>query len=104
MIKQHRTFTPEFKCETASLVLDQGYSHNEAARSLGLVKSELCQWGWVTHLQQERGGVTPTSKALTPEQQNIQELEARINQLERGKSSLKKATAFLLAEEHERSR
>jgi len=88
MIKQRRTFIPEFKCETASLVLDQGYSHIGAARSLGLVKSELCRW--VTHLQQERGGVTPTSKALTPEQQNIQELEARINRLERGKSNLKR--------------
>ncbi len=36
-----------------------------------------------------RGGVTPTSKALTPEQQKIQELEARINRLEREKSILK---------------
>jgi transposase len=44
------------------------------------------------------------SKALTPEQQKIQELEARINRLEREKSILKKATALLMAEEHERSR
>ena len=34
--------------------------------------------------------MTPTSKALTPEQQKIQELEARINRLEREKSILKK--------------
>jgi hypothetical protein len=27
----------------------------------------------VSQLQQERGGVTPTSKALTPEQQKIQD-------------------------------
>ncbi|KWS75370.1 transposase [Pseudomonas amygdali pv. eriobotryae] len=59
---------------------------------------------WVSQLPQERGGVTPTSKALTPEQQKIQELEARINRLEREKSILKKATALLMAEEHERSR
>ena len=37
MTKQRRTFTPEFKREAACLVLDQGYSHAEAARSLGLV-------------------------------------------------------------------
>lgn len=37
MSTQRRTFTPEFKREAASLVLDQGYSHIEAARSLGLV-------------------------------------------------------------------
>ncbi len=35
-------------------------------------------------------------KALTPEQQKIQELEARINRLEREKSILKKATALLM--------
>jgi transposase len=99
MTKQRRTFTPEFKREAACLVLDQGYSYIEAARSLGLVESALRRW-----VQQERGGVTPTSKALTPEQQKIQELEARINRLEREKSILKKATALLMAEEHERSR
>jgi transposase-like protein len=44
MTKQRRTFTPEFKREAASLVLDQGYSHIEAARSLGLVESALRRW------------------------------------------------------------
>ncbi len=87
MTKQRRTFTPEFKREAACLVLDQGYSHAEAARSLGLVESALRRW--VNQLQQERGGVTPASKALTPEQQKIQELEARITRLEREKSILK---------------
>ncbi|MCL8308869.1 MULTISPECIES: IS3 family transposase [Pseudomonas] len=88
MTKQRRTFTPEFKHEAACLVLDQGYSHAEAARSLGLVESALRRW--VNQLQQERGGVTPASKALTPEQQKIQELEARITRLEREKSIPKK--------------
>ncbi|UVM55431.1 IS3 family transposase [Pseudomonas sp. B21-012] len=88
MTKQRRSFTPEFKREAASLVLDQGYSHIEAARSLGLVESALRRW--VNQHQEERNGVTPTSKALTPEQQKIQELEARINRLEREKSIFKK--------------
>jgi transposase-like protein len=44
MTKQRRTFTPEFKREAACLVLDQGYSHTEAARSLGLVESALRRW------------------------------------------------------------
>lgn len=88
MTKKRRTFTPEFKREAASLVLDQGYSHIEAARSLGLVESALRRW--VSQLQQERGGVTPTSKALTPEQLKIQEPEARSNRLEREKSILKR--------------
>ena len=59
---------------------------------------------WVDQLQQERTGVTPQSKALTPEQQKIQELEARIARLEREKSILKKATALLMSEDLERTR
>ena len=35
---------------------------------------------------------------MTPEQQRIQELEARIERLEREKSSLKKATVLLMSE------
>jgi len=41
MSRQRRTFTPEFKREATNLVLDQGYSHIEAAQSLGLVESAL---------------------------------------------------------------
>lgn len=66
MTKQRRSFTPEFKREAASLVLRQGYSHIKTARSLVLIEPALRRW--VNPLQQERGGVTPTSKALTPEQ------------------------------------
>ncbi len=74
MSKQRRTFSAEFKREAAALVLDQGYSH------------------------------IPKSKALTPEQQKIQELEARINRLEREKAILKKATALLMSDELDRTR
>lgn len=57
-------------------MLDQGDSCPEAARSLDVGESLLRHW------VAQRGGVTPTAKALTPEQQNIQELQARINRLE----------------------
>ncbi|EOU9564350.1 TPA: IS3 family transposase [Pseudomonas aeruginosa] len=88
MSKQRRTFSAEFKREAAALVLDQGYSHIDACRSLGVVDSALRRW--VKQLEAERQGVTPKSKALTPEQQKIQEMEARINQLEREKAIFKK--------------
>jgi transposase len=88
MTKQRRSFSAEFKREAEGLVLDQGYSHIEACRSLGGgVESALRRW--VNQLQQERTGVTPQSKALRPEQQKIQKLEARIARLEREKSILK---------------
>ncbi|MBH9310239.1 IS3 family transposase [Pseudomonas aeruginosa] len=88
MSKQRRTFSAEFKREAAALVLDQGYSHIDACRSLGVVDSALRRW--VKQLEAERQGVTPKSKALTPEQQKIQELEARINRLERENAIFKK--------------
>ncbi|HBN8352798.1 TPA: IS3 family transposase, partial [Pseudomonas aeruginosa] len=88
MSKQRRTFSAEFKREAAALVLDQGYSYIDACRSLGVVDSALRRW--VNQLEAERQGVTPKSKALTPEQQKIQELEARINRLEREKAIFKK--------------
>jgi len=58
MTKQRRSFSPEFKREAASLVLDQGYSHIEAARSLGLVESALRRW--VNQLQEGKRSTNPT--------------------------------------------
>ena len=90
MTRLRRSFTAEFKLDAASLVLDQGYSVPEASRSLDVGETILRRW--VRQLQSERTGTTPISKALTPEQQKIQELEARIHRLEREKDILKKAT------------
>ncbi len=102
MTKKRRSFTAEFKLEAACLVLDQNYSIPEASRSLDIGETVLRRW--VKQLEQERTGVTPGNKALTPEQHKIQELEARINRLEREKAILKKATALLMADELERTR
>ena len=101
MARQRRTFSTEFKADAANLVISQGYSIGEASRSLGVGESALRRW--VTQLSQERSGVTPKTKALTPEQQKIQELEARVNRLEREKAILKKATALLMSDELDRT-
>jgi transposase len=97
MTKQRRSFSQEFKLSSAKLVLDDGYSFPEAARSLEVGETALRRW--VKQLQEERGGTTPNSKALTPEQHRIQELEAKVNRLEREKTILKKATALLMSDE-----
>ena len=102
MKKQRRSFTPEFKLEAASLVLDEGYSITEACRSLDIGETALRRW--VDQLRAERDGETPTSKALTPDQQKIQELEARIKRLEDEKRILKKATALLMSDEFKNMR
>lgn len=66
MPKQRRSFSPEFKQQAASLVLDQGYNFSEASRSVGVGETVLRRW--VRQLQMERQGVTPQDKAITPDQ------------------------------------
>jgi len=72
MSKQRRSFSVEFKHDAAALVVDQGYSVAEACKSMGVGETALRRW--VDQLREERGGVTPNSKALTAEQQEIQAL------------------------------
>jgi transposase len=81
MTNIRRSFTTDFKLEAAQLVTEQGYSFAEASRSLGIGETALRRW--VSQLQQESVGITPKNKAMTPEQQRIKELEARIDRLER---------------------
>ena len=102
MSKVRRTFTPEFKVEAANLVLLQGYSMTQACQSLGIGETALRRW--IVQLRHEQQGLTPQTKALTPEQRKIQELEARIVQLELEKSLLKKATALLICDENNPTR
>jgi len=102
MTRKRRTFTTEFKHEAACLVLDKGYKLPEASRSLNVGETALRRW--VQQLEAERGGTTPTTKALTPDQQRIQELERRVKRLELEKDILKKATALLMSDEIPRTR
>lgn len=102
MSRKRRTFSPEFKQETASLVLDQGYTVAQASTSIGVGEGSVRRW--VQQLAEERDGITPKGKALTPEQRRIQELEARCKRLEMEKDILKKATALLMSDSMRGSR
>ena len=82
-----KSYTTDFKREAASLVLDQGYSVRTACEAMDVGHTAMRRW--VNQLRQEREGITPEkSKALTPEQQRIQELEARLRKVEREKEIL----------------
>ena len=92
-----RSFSIPFKHETACLVPDQGYSIQEACDAVGVGCTAVRRW--FKQLEGERGSNTlVTSKAMTPVQQRIQELEARIRKIEREKDILKKATALLMSD------
>jgi transposase len=88
-----RTFTQEFKREAASLVVVENYKITDACKAMDVSQSAMRKW--VKQLEQERSGITPTGKALTVEQQEIQTLKSRITRLEMEKEILKKATALL---------
>ena len=100
---KRRQFSTEFKAETAALVLDQGYSIQEASEAMGVGDSSVRKW--VKQLSSERDGVTPSSgKALSSEQQEIQQLKAKVKQLELEKDILKKASALLMSDSFKSAR
>ncbi|AWK84560.1 hypothetical protein BST98_21230 (plasmid) [Photobacterium damselae] len=72
------------------LVLDDGYTFAEACRSLDMSENIIRRW--VNQLKMEYGSQNPSSKALTSEQQKIQDLETRINRIEWEMSIFKKET------------
>ena len=96
-MRKRRSFTPEFKREAATLVLDQRYTIKEACESMGVGETGMRHW--VKQLSNERTGLTPQgSRALTEEHQRIQALESRIKRLELEKEILKKASALLMSD------
>lgn len=90
-------FTPEFKIESAKLVIEQGYSIKEACAAMGVGESAMRRW--IAQVESERQGtILKGSKALTPDQQKIQELEGKIRRMSRENDILKKATALLMSD------
>jgi transposase len=101
-MSKRRNYSPEFRLEAAQLVVDQGYTLQAAADSMGVSKGSM--ENWVKQLREERQGKTPKGTALTPDQRRIQELEKRLRQVETEKEILKKATALLMSDSLNNSR
>lgn len=98
-----KKFSSEFKRDAASLVLDQGYTLTQACEALEVGRTAMRRW--VNQLEAERSGITPAKgSALTPEQQRIKALEARLREVEQEREILKKATALLMSDSLNRRR
>ena len=97
-----RSFTPEFKLESAQLVLEQNYTITEAAKAMGIGHSTMDKW--VRQLRDERKGISSQPNALTQELRKIKELEKKIKRIEMEKEILKKATALLMSDSLNSSR
>lgn len=97
MTKQTRPrFSPEFKVESAQLVVDQGYSVREAAEAMGVGVSTLDKW--VRKLKSERGGELTIGNPITEDQREIAALKKQVKRLELEKEILKKASALLMSD------
>ena len=91
-----RQYSKEFKLDAVSLVLEQGYSRSEAARSLD-IKPDLVG-RWVREHQADDGQAFRGNGKLTEDQREIRKLKAQVKRLEMEKSILKKATIFFAAQ------
>ena len=96
MTNSRPTYSIEFKNDAACLVLDKGYTTTEACQAVGIGQTALRRW--VNQLRIERNGITPNSKAMTPDQQKIQVLEAKIKRIEWENDIIKKATALFISD------
>jgi len=94
--KNRPNYSPEFRLESAQLVVDQNYTAREAASAVGIGLSTMGKW--VSQLRKERQGITPKQSAMTPEQKRIKELEKKLRRIEEHNVILKKATALLMSD------
>jgi len=95
-IKTRRTFSLEFRLESAQLVVDQNYSIREAALAVGVGHSTMDKWA--RQLRKERSGEISKASAMTPEHRRIKELEKKLRRIEEHNVILKKATALLMSD------
>tara|TARA_R110000787_G_C13354578_1_gene439432 strand:+ start:67 stop:357 length:291 start_codon:yes stop_codon:yes gene_type:complete len=90
--RSYKQYPKEFKEEAVALVLDQGYSVPQAAKSLGIAANMLYRWKDL-HEQQAEG------KTLAgDERAELQRLRKENKELRMEKEILKKASAFFAKE------
>ena len=91
-----KKYSKEFKLDAVSLVLDQGYTVTEAAKSLEVNRSVLQRW--IKEFESDDGQAFRGSGKLTPEQAEIRRLKEENRRLKMEKEILKKATVFFAKE------
>ena len=91
-----KKYPKEFKLDAISLVLDQGYTRLEAARSLDINANMLGRW--IKEQQVDDGKAFRGNGMLTPEQEEIRKLKTQVRKLQMEKDILKKATVFFAKE------
>lgn len=90
--RTYKQYSKEFKEEAVSLVLEQGYSVPEAAKSLGIATNILYRWKDKVESQKE-------GKTLSEDERDeLKRLRKEVKNLRMEKEILKKASAFFAKE------
>ena len=93
--KERVTPTEQQKLDYAKMMVEDGYSNLQIQEISGASSSSVVRWK--KQYKQEILGITPQNKkALTPEQQRIQELEKLLARAKRDIDILKKASALFI--------
>jgi transposase len=90
--RSYKQYPKEFKEEAVALVLEQGYSVPEAAKSLGITVGLLYKWKEL-HEQKKEGKVLAVD-----EREELKRLRRENKELRMEKEILKKASAFFAKE------
>ena len=93
--KPRITVSPDQKLEYAKLMVGEGYTNQQVIEISGACSSAVTRWKR-QYLEELNGSTPKGKKALTPEQQRIQELEKQLWRAKRDNEILKKATAFFV--------
>ena len=91
-----RIFSKEFKQDAVSLVIEQGYSCMEAAKSLDIRYNILTRW--VREYKSDRGDAFRGNGKLRSEQEELRQLREENKRLKMEKEILKKAAVFFAKE------
>ena len=92
-----KKYPKEYKLDAVSLILEQGYTRIEAAKSLEINATMLGRWV-KEHKQSDDGQAFRGNGKLNPEQKEIKRLKQQVKRLETEREILKKATVFFAAE------
>ena len=90
--RSYKQYLKEFKDEAVALVLEQGYSVPEAAKSLGIAPSMLYKWKKFHEQQAEEQALAED------EREELKRLRKEVKELRMKKDILKKASAFFAKE------
>ncbi len=90
--RSYKQYPKEFKDEAVALVLEQGYSVPQAAKSLGIAANMLYKWKEAQEQQQEGSALGED------EREELKRLRKEVKELRMEKEILKKASAFFAKE------